>query len=118
MPEQPTILNLFSDSCSAQNKNQFVIALLLYYINCRETIFKQINHIFPVRGHSYMPPDQVFGRIEKCLRKKEIITSPTQYYNIFENFAQVHVVNKDFCFYDFKKAAKNIIQLKNFKTTE
>lgn len=94
------------------------MALLLYYINCRETVLKQINHIFPVRGHSYMPPDHVFGRIEKCLRKKEIITSPSQYHNIFKKFAQVHVVNKDYFFYDFKKAVKNIIKPNSLKTTE
>lgn len=79
-----TTLNLYSDSRFAQNKNQFVIALLLYYINFTETIFKKINHIFPVRGHSYMPPDQVFGRVEKCLRKKENIISPNEYYNVFK----------------------------------
>lgn len=50
----PTTLNLFSDSCSAQNKNQFLVAVLLYYINYRETVFQEINHIFPVRGHNYM----------------------------------------------------------------
>lgn len=29
----PTIINLFSDSCSAQNKNQFVMITLLYFVN-------------------------------------------------------------------------------------
>lgn len=65
-----TELNLFSDSCSAQNKNQFVVATLLYYINCKNTLFDKINHTCPVRGHSYMPPDQIFRRIEKCFSKK------------------------------------------------
>jgi hypothetical protein len=51
----PTTLNLFSDSCSEQNKNQFLVAVLLYYINCRQTVFQEINHIFLVRGHSYIP---------------------------------------------------------------
>lgn len=114
MTEPPTTLNLYS----AQNKNQFVIALLLYYINCTETVFTKINHIFPVRGHSYMPPDQVFGRIEKCLRKKENIISPTEYYNVFKNFAQVYIVNRDFYIYDFKTLLKNIIKPNQFKTTE
>lgn len=99
----PKILNLFSDSCSSQNKNQFTIATLLYYINCIQTVFDKINHIFPVRGHSYMPPDQVFGRIEKCLRKKEIIVSPTEYHDTFRQFTKVHILNKDFFMYDFKK---------------
>jgi len=61
----PTKLNLFSDSCSAQNKNQYVMAALLHYINYKTIHFIEIKHYFPVRSHSYMPPDQVFGRIEK-----------------------------------------------------
>lgn len=64
-----------------------------------------------------MPPDQVFGRIEKCLRKKENIISPTEYY-VFKNFAQVYVVNRDFYIYDFKTLVKNIIKPNQFKTTE
>jgi len=111
-------LNLFSDSCSAQNKNQFVVAILLYYINYKNSIFNKINHIFPVRGHSYMPPDQVFGRIEKCLRKKEILLSPQQYYDIFKKFATLHVFNKDFFIYDIKKAVKKIMKPNVIKTTE
>jgi len=51
----PTILNLYSDSCAGQNKNQFIMATLLNYVNSKETIFQKINHIFPVSGHSYMP---------------------------------------------------------------
>lgn len=64
-PDQyPETLNLFSDSCSAQNKNKYMITTLLYYINYKSSVFKTINHTFPVRGHSYMPPDRIFGRIE------------------------------------------------------
>jgi len=103
-----TELNLFSDSCSAQNKNQFVVATLLYYINYKNTIFNKINHIFPVRGHSYMPPDQVFGRIEKCLRKKEILLSPQQYYDIFKKFATLHVFNKDFFYIPLGRSNKKV----------
>lgn len=115
----PTILNLFSDSCSGQNKNQFTMITLLYYINHRTTIFKQINHIFPVRGHSYMPPDRVFGRIEQVLRKKESIISPSQYYEIFKRFCTVKVYGKDFSIYDYKSVVKNLVKTKfDFKSTE
>lgn len=65
---QTTLLNLFSDSCSGQSKNQYTRATLLYYLNCKASFLKQINHIFPVRGHSYMSPDHVFGRSEQALK--------------------------------------------------
>jgi len=69
----PTNLNSFSDSCSAQNKNQYMMAALLHYVNYKTIHFTEIKHYFPVRGHSYMLPDQVFGRIEKSLRNKEVL---------------------------------------------
>jgi len=70
-PDQyPETLNLFSDSCSVQNKNKYMITTLLYYINYKSSVFNTIYHIFPVRGHSYMPLDRIFGRIEQRLRKK------------------------------------------------
>lgn len=63
----PTIINLFLDSCSAQNKNQNVMIALFNVVNFKAKIIKEINHYFPVRGHSYMPLDQVFSQIEKDL---------------------------------------------------
>lgn len=112
------ILNLYSDSCSGQNKNQFIMGLLLHYMNCKDTIFSKIKHIFPVRGHSYMAADQVFGRIEKVLRKKEIIVCPTQYHDIFKQFCQVKNYENDFKVYNIKEACKSIIHPKGFKLTE
>jgi len=116
---QQTTLNLFSDSCSGQNKNQYTMATLLYYINCKASILTKINHIFPVRGHSYMPPDRVFGRIEQVLRKKENIVSPNQYIEIFKNFCTVKEYNKDYKVYDFKNSAKTVLKTKTeFKSTD
>jgi len=85
----PTIVNLFSDSCSAQNKNQYVIIALLHFVNFKAKIIKEIKHYFPIRGHSYMPPDQIFGRIEKNLRQMENIISPEEYYNIFKKYTTI-----------------------------
>lgn len=115
----PTTLNLFSDSCSGQNKNQFTMVTLLHYINFKATIFKKINHFFPTRGHSYMPPDRVFGQIEQILRKKENIVSPKQYHEVFEKLCSVKVYNKDFLFYDYKTAVKKLVKSKtDFKSTQ
>jgi len=115
--KSPKVLKLFSDS--AQNKNQFVMTLLLYFINYKSTIFSTIKHIFPVRGHSYMPPDQVFGRIEQKLRKIENILSPTTYHDIFRESCTVWEYGKDFEMLDFKTNIKNVIKSKlGFKSTE
>lgn len=119
-PDQyPETLNLFSNSCSAQNKNKYMITTLLYYIKYKSSIFNKIYHIFPVRGHSYIPPDRIFGRIEQKLRKKENIVSPSQYYDVFKEETSVHVYGKDFLMYNFKNATtKQTKSVLDFKTTE
>lgn len=71
-------LHLFADSCPGQNKNSAVIAMLLQYVNSPENPFREIKVIFPIRGHSYMPPDRVFGRIEHDLRKQSVIKTPEE----------------------------------------
>lgn len=114
----PTNLNLFSDSCSAQNKNQYVMAALLHYINYKTIHFTEIKHYFPVRGHSYMPPDQVFGRIEKSLRNKEVIVSPNTYYEHFKKFTTVNIYDCNFKFYNYKIVVKDLIKTNFFKTTK
>ena len=57
-------LRLFSDACSSQNKNSVMLCLLARFVE-RSKVFHRVVHTFPVRGHSYMPPNRVFGRIEK-----------------------------------------------------
>lgn len=54
------ILRLFSDSYPAQNKNRSFLCILLCFVN-QQTVFEKIKYYFPVRGHSYLPPDHVFG---------------------------------------------------------
>jgi len=73
----PKTLRLFSDACSSQNKNSVMIGVLAMFLNTCHS-FNKIQHFFPVRGHSYMPPDRVFGVIEKKMRKKESIVSPRE----------------------------------------
>lgn len=74
----PTNLRLFSDSCASQNKNSILMTALVCFLE-QSQVFKNITHYFPIRGHSFMPPDRVFGRVEKDFRRKETIISPDEY---------------------------------------
>lgn len=108
VPEKSLTLKLFSDACCGQNKNQNVMGFLLYYIRTSRA-FNIIEHCFPIRGHSYMPPDRVFGRFEKKFRKMETITEPDEYYKVFASFATVKVLGKDWVLYDYMDAAKRVL---------
>ena len=70
-------IRLCSDSCVGQNKN-FTLVTALSMLALKHNVV--IEHTFPVRGHSYMPADRAFGRVELILRKKETILLAAEYY--------------------------------------
>ncbi|KAF0758051.1 Uncharacterized protein FWK35_00024480 [Aphis craccivora] len=72
-------------------------------------IINEIHHYFPIRGHSYMPPDQVFGQIEKKLRQMETILSLNEYYTVFKEYTTVKSFEKDYTIMDFKFVGKKTV---------
>ena len=105
----PTEIHLFSDSCASQNKNTIMmITLMAFLVGSRK--FNKIVHFYPVRGHCYMPPDRIFGRIEKAYRKKEEILSPNEYYEILKEHGTVKVLNKGWKLKDLKSSTTNVLK--------
>ena len=110
------IIRLFSDSCVGQNKNHSVL-LALNLLAAKHKV-KFIHH-FPVRGHSYMPPDRAFGRVEKILRRHETILLPNQYFTIFSEVGRVLLYGVDWKVYDFKALSDKVVKKQpGFKITE
>jgi hypothetical protein len=73
MPATVTRLILWSDNCSAQNKNWlffFFIAWLIYTDK-----YTMIDLKFLMKGHSFMRPDGVFGRINSVAKAHDIFTT-------------------------------------------
>ena len=72
----------------------------------------KISYYFPVKGHSYLPADRVFGRVEKELRKIETILLPQQY---FEEFAKMGIIMEypnDWMIVDLRAFAKSHLKAK------
>lgn len=116
--QQAGHLRLFSDSCYGQNKNSTMVGMLS---NLRSTIFKDVKMecFFPVRGHSFLPVDRVFGRIEQDIRKQDTILLPDKYTNILKKHGSVYVYGKDWESFDHKAAAKALIQsTRSYKISE
>lgn len=69
-----TKINLFADGCGGQNKNTTMMTMLAYWLlkESPENI-KKIELTFPIVGHSFIPPDRVFGLIEKEVKKKPLL---------------------------------------------
>ena len=109
-------IQLYSDSCVGQNKNSTVLGALnmLAYKHMVE-----IEHTFPIRGHSYLPADRAFGRVEKKLRCIESILLPSEYLEQFAAVGQVYLHGQDWLTFDFKDAAERHMKKPlPFKITE
>lgn len=79
----------------------------------------RIERTFPVRGHSFLPGDRVFGRIEQKIRKTDTILLPETYYDILQQFGHVHLYGTDWKGFDFKSATKACVKSqKSFKISE
>ena len=73
-----TTLRLFSDSCYGQNKSINMVSMLLALRKqCLKNVY--ITHTFPERGHSYLPADRVFGRVQLDIKKRDQILKPDEY---------------------------------------
>lgn len=104
--ESKSIVRLFADGCGGQNKNVQMICMAAWWIIHRapESV-DRIQLVFPVTGHSFLPPDRVFGRIEKKIRKEEEIVSPEEYHKIIEMHESILRLGNDWEVYDWKKYA-------------
>lgn len=67
-------LVLISDGCPGQNKNKTMVRFIYCLVHILK-LFKRVTHIFPVRGHSYLPNDQDFSLIGN--KKKDNSNSRT-----------------------------------------
>lgn len=100
-------VRLFADGCGGQNKNVQVLCMASWWlVNKAPKSVHTVQLVYPVTGHSYLPPDRVFGRIEKSIRKEEEILSPADYKKIIEKHETVLELERDWKVRDWKKYAK------------
>jgi hypothetical protein len=73
---------LFSDGCPGQNKNHVILQFAYTLVHILK-IVKLITHVFPVRGHSYLPCDGDFWHI--AVHRKEIVDVPREWDDIIHS---------------------------------
>lgn len=83
-------VRLFSDGCGGQNKNKAVITMLCHWFlhECPPNV-DQIEVWFSIVGHSFIPPDRVFGNLERQFNKKSVIENPDKYMDVIKKFTTV-----------------------------
>lgn len=53
-----------------------------------------------------MPPDRLFGMVEKVYKTKQQILTLQEYYNILEQFGTVKILGKDWNVVNYKKVLR------------
>lgn len=99
---QSEILHIITDNCKGQNKNWNFVAFCNALVNIGR--FTEVHHHFPVVGHTQLPCDRDFGRIEIHARNRHpYIYSPSEWARVIltsnrKNPFQVTIMQRN----DFK----------------
>lgn len=96
-------LRLFCDGCGRQNKNSHIIHTLLYWLQKTTIIISILLLVFPVRGHSCLQADRIFGRVEQNLRKCPVIVNKEEYHQLHSDVGHVKKLRNDWKLYNVKK---------------
>lgn len=105
-----TKLRLFADGCGGQNKNQIILAMCSKWLLDAPSTLQHIEIIFPIRGHSFMPPDRIFGNCEKKFKSLQQIENPGQYVEIISSFSTVVNVGTDCDVHDWRSEAYRVFK--------
>lgn len=110
------IIRLFCDGCGGQNKNNHVLQTLIQWLFSKSPLHVKAIHLyFPVRGHSFLPADRVFGRLEKEIRKETIITTRDGYDNILKRHGNLKLLRQDWQLLDIKDLKENFNNLEGLQ---
>ena len=104
-------IKLVADGCGGQNKNKTLIGMLCKYLaEEAPASVTQITLVFPVVGHSFIPPDRIFGRMESELKKQSTILTRQDYEKIFESHTTVTRFGDECPVLDWKEAVSRVIK--------
>lgn len=87
---------LFSDAAGGQNKSVYIVKFLSWLA---KSLSLDIEHVYPVRGHSYCVCDRNFGQYSVRMKRVETIETAEEYVQLLKEarpnqpFEVIHVVN-------------------------
>lgn len=109
IPEGIKVIRLASDGCGGQNKNSTMIGMLsVWFLNFAPKNVEKLEFVYPIVGHSFLPADRVFARIEKRIKNYDVIIDPTEYANIFSDYGTVVPLGGKV--FDWKSSLQDVIR--------
>ena len=118
LPESIRKLVIFTDNCFSQNKNRYIVAFLQNLCNTKlsEVVIK-----YPIPGHSRMPCDRDFGRIEKKKLKTDKFHKPSDLVNLIAKSSinsSWKIVYVEHPFTDnLEMDSRPVVRVKDFKSS-
>lgn len=104
-------VRLCCDGCGAQNKNSTVVGMLNYWLQFEAPPqIKKIEIVYPVVGHSYIPPDRLFGKIERIYKKTTVVINPNEYIAMVKKFATVYRVGFEVPVNDWRSETQKVFK--------
>ena len=96
-------IHSFSDGCGGQNRNKTMVAFFMHI--CQTTHIETWTHSFLESGHSFLPNDTDFGKIEKAKNKNLNIFTANEWKDIIKqcNFNVIEMKGKFLEFSDLQK---------------
>lgn len=95
-------VRIFSDSCAAQIKCHELL-LVLSALSHEINVIFELN--YPMAGHSILPADRMFGRLEKILRRYDTLLTPAEYVPLLAKVSYTRVLSLDWSVCCFQRAA-------------
>lgn len=102
-----TSVRLVADGCGGQNKNVNILSMCTKWLACDapKTVMN-VDIIYPVTGHSFLPSDRVFGLIERDLKNNKTIIYKEDYHAVFEKYGTLKLIERDWTPLDWKEKSK------------
>ncbi|KAK9747278.1 hypothetical protein QE152_g5422 [Popillia japonica] len=90
-----------------RSSNSSIIGMVQYWLKlCSPPQIQFVELVYPVVGHSFLPPDRVFGQIERKIKKCATIINPEMYLKIIKEYATVLRMGEDCPIFDWKSEVK------------
>lgn len=112
MPKTVTEVSIFSDTCSGQNRNQYISALLLWAVHKIDHL-QIIEQKFLESGHTHMEVDSMHAAIENAAKRVTSINSVSDWKNIFKQAR-----NKKRKAFKNEEGEKETIEVDSYKIKE
>lgn len=82
--------------------------LCVWFLNFAPQNVEKLEFIYPIVGHSFLPSDRVFARIEKRIKNYDVIIDPVEYDTIFSDCGTVIPLGGKV--FDWKSSVQDVIR--------